>query len=69
MTVTAAVFPPPRHRGRLTTMDIATVLSFWALALLLVVTPGPDWAFVLGHGLRGRHRGQFGAAATAERPA
>lgn len=35
-------------------MDIATVLSFWALALLLVVTPGPDWAFVLGHGLRGR---------------
>ncbi|MDR7330232.1 threonine/homoserine/homoserine lactone efflux protein [Corynebacterium guangdongense] len=30
------------------------VLSFWALALLLSATPGPDWALVLGHSLGGR---------------
>jgi threonine/homoserine/homoserine lactone efflux protein len=31
-----------------------SVAAFWAVALLLIVVPGPDWAFVLGSGLRGR---------------
>lgn len=35
-------------------MDIAHLLSFWAVSLLLIVTPGPDWAFVLGHAFRRR---------------
>ncbi len=35
-------------------METSAVLSFWALALLLSATPGPDWALVLGHSLRGR---------------
>ncbi|QGU05486.1 LysE family translocator [Corynebacterium comes] len=35
-------------------MDIANLLSFWAVSLLLIVTPGPDWAFVLGHAFRRR---------------
>lgn len=35
-------------------MDASTVLSFLALVLLLSATPGPDWAFVLGHSLGGR---------------
>ncbi|AGF73372.1 LysE family translocator [Corynebacterium halotolerans] len=35
-------------------MEATVLLSFWALCLLLVVTPGPDWAFVLGQVLRGR---------------
>lgn len=35
-------------------MEASVMLSFWAISLLLVVTPGPDWAFVLGHSLRGR---------------
>ncbi len=35
-------------------MDITDLLSFFAVSLLLIVTPGPDWAFVLGHALRRR---------------
>jgi len=35
-------------------MDITDLLSFWAVSLLLIVTPGPDWAFVLGHAFRRR---------------
>lgn len=35
-------------------MEASVVLSFWALALLLSATPGPDWALVLGHSLGGR---------------
>ena len=35
-------------------MAASSVLAFWAVALLLIVVPGPDWAFVLGSGLRGR---------------
>lgn len=35
-------------------MDIANLMSFWAVSLLLIITPGPDWAFMLGHALRRR---------------
>lgn len=35
-------------------MATTTLLSFWAFSLLLIVTPGPDWAFLLGQVLRGR---------------
>lgn len=35
-------------------MDITNLMSFWAVSLLLIATPGPDWAFVLGHALRRR---------------
>jgi threonine/homoserine/homoserine lactone efflux protein len=35
-------------------MAASSVLAFWAVALLLIAVPGPDWAFVLGSGLRGR---------------
>jgi threonine/homoserine/homoserine lactone efflux protein len=35
-------------------MAASSVLAFWAVAVLLIVVPGPDWAFVLGPGLRGR---------------
>lgn len=35
-------------------MAISSVLSFWAVAALLIVVPGPDWAFAINAGLR-RH--------------
>ena len=35
-------------------MAAGTVLAFWAVALVLIVVPGPDWAFTLSAGLRGR---------------
>jgi threonine/homoserine/homoserine lactone efflux protein len=35
-------------------MAASSVLAFWAVAVLLIAVPGPDWAFVLGSGLRGR---------------
>ena len=35
-------------------MAVSSVLAFWAVAALLIMVPGPDWAFVLGSGLRGR---------------
>jgi threonine/homoserine/homoserine lactone efflux protein len=35
-------------------MAASSVLAFWAVAVLLIVVPGPDWAFVLASGLRGR---------------
>ena len=31
-------------------MAASAVLAFWAVALLLIVVPGPDWAFILGAG-------------------
>ena len=34
-------------------MDLTAVAAFWAVALLLIVSPGPDWAFTLGAALRG----------------
>lgn len=35
-------------------MAVSSVLSFWAVAALLIVVPGPDWAFAISAGLR-RH--------------
>lgn len=35
-------------------MNLNLVLAFWGVALLLIVVPGPDWAFVLASGLRDR---------------
>jgi threonine/homoserine/homoserine lactone efflux protein len=35
-------------------MTASSVVAFWAVALLLIIVPGADWAFVLSAGLRGR---------------
>ena len=35
-------------------MAASSVFAFWAVALLLIVVPGPDWAFTLSAGLHGR---------------
>jgi threonine/homoserine/homoserine lactone efflux protein len=35
-------------------MPVSSVVAFWAVALLLIMVPGADWAFVLGVSLRGR---------------
>jgi threonine/homoserine/homoserine lactone efflux protein len=35
-------------------MTASSVVAFWAVALLLIIVPGADWAFVLSTGLRGR---------------
>lgn len=35
-------------------MAASSVLAFWAVALLLIVVPGADWAFTIGVALRGR---------------
>jgi threonine/homoserine/homoserine lactone efflux protein len=35
-------------------MAASSVAAFWAVALLLIAVPGPDWAFVLSSGLRAR---------------
>lgn len=35
-------------------MAASSVLAFWVVAFLLVIVPGPDWAFTLSAGLRGR---------------
>lgn len=35
-------------------MPVTSVLGFWAVAALLIVVPGPDWAFAISAGLR-RH--------------
>ncbi|MDO5670566.1 MAG: LysE family translocator [Corynebacterium sp.] len=35
-------------------MDIGNIMGFFTVSLLLIVTPGPDWAFVLGHAFRRR---------------
>jgi threonine/homoserine/homoserine lactone efflux protein len=34
-------------------MAASSVLAFWVVALLLIMVPGADWAFVLGASLRG----------------
>ena len=35
-------------------MAAGSVRAFWAVAVLLIVTPGADWAFTISAGLRGR---------------
>jgi threonine/homoserine/homoserine lactone efflux protein len=35
-------------------MAASSVLAFWAVAFLLIVVPGADWAFTISAGLRGR---------------
>ncbi|GAA1881307.1 LysE family translocator [Asanoa iriomotensis] len=35
-------------------MAAQTIVAFWAVALLLIVVPGPDWAFTLSVGGSGR---------------
>jgi threonine/homoserine/homoserine lactone efflux protein len=36
-------------------MAVGSVLAFWAVAILLIVVPGADWAFTIGAAVRG-HR-------------
>lgn len=33
-------------------MPLSSVLAFWAVAAVLIVVPGPDWAFAISAGLR-----------------
>ena len=35
-------------------MATSSIAAFWAIAFLLVIVPGPDWAFTVSAGLRGR---------------
>jgi threonine/homoserine/homoserine lactone efflux protein len=35
-------------------MAAGSVLAFWAVAILLIVVPGADWAFTIGAAVRGR---------------
>jgi threonine/homoserine/homoserine lactone efflux protein len=35
-------------------MAAGSVAAFWVVAVLLIIVPGPDWAFVLSSGLTGR---------------
>ena len=35
-------------------MAVGAVVAFWGVAVLLVLTPGADWAYVIGAGSRGR---------------
>lgn len=35
-------------------MAFVSVLTFWAVAILLIVVPGADWAFTIGTAVRGR---------------
>src|SRR5215475_13014872 len=35
-------------------MAASSIAAFWAIAFLLVIVPGPDWAFTIGAGLLGR---------------
>ncbi|MEJ7770789.1 MAG: LysE family transporter, partial [Geodermatophilaceae bacterium] len=34
-------------------VPLSAVLGFWAVAALLIIVPGPDWAFAIGAGVRG----------------
>ena len=35
-------------------MNPSLILAFWGTALILIIVPGPDWAFILGARLRDR---------------
>ena len=41
-------------------MAASSVAAFWAVAVLLIIVPGPDWAFTIGAGLRGGLCGRRG---------
>ncbi len=34
-------------------MPLSAMLGFWAVAAVLIIVPGPDWAFAISAGLRG----------------
>jgi threonine/homoserine/homoserine lactone efflux protein len=34
-------------------MAVGSIAAFWAVALLLIIVPGADWAFTIGSSLRG----------------
>jgi threonine/homoserine/homoserine lactone efflux protein len=34
-------------------MAASSVAAFWVVAVLLIIVPGPDWAFTIGAGARG----------------
>ncbi len=34
-------------------MAASSVAAFWVVAVLLIIVPGPDWAFTIGAGVRG----------------
>ncbi|MDR3034629.1 MAG: LysE family transporter, partial [Kitasatospora sp.] len=34
-------------------MAVGSIAAFWAVALLLIIVPGADWAFTIGASLRG----------------
>jgi threonine/homoserine/homoserine lactone efflux protein len=34
-------------------MAASSVAAFWVIAVLLIIVPGPDWAFTISAGLRG----------------
>lgn len=36
-------------------MNLALLAAFWSVAIVLIVVPGPDWAFTIGAGLRDRN--------------
>lgn len=35
-------------------MSTTSVAAFWAVSIMLIVVPGPDWAFTIGAALRAR---------------
>lgn len=35
-------------------MSSTTLLAFWAFSMIFVVIPGPDWAYAIAAGVRGR---------------
>lgn len=35
-------------------MSTASIIAYWLVTLVLIATPGADWAFILGAGVRGR---------------
>ena len=51
-------------------MALGSVLAFWAVAAVLIVVPGPDWAFAISAGLRGQVvAAGLGALVVASAPA
>ncbi|KAG9595405.1 hypothetical protein KCV01_g9926, partial [Aureobasidium melanogenum] len=35
-------------------MTLTALMAFWAVAILLILTPGADWAYAIAAGIRGR---------------